>query len=248
MPHNIKLIFASLTFFVLSLIAAQSARADTVFVYTGTGNGTYSSGASGTGLTGGVNSTSPNGQLFREVPLGNSTATLTINGLAANSMTTLTFNLYGIQSLDGNGESGGGGPDAFRLTANGGTLLNATFSNVSSATQTYNGTTNTGNNPAGTGRSNQDSLGYTAFYSGFGDTTYSLSFNAMTNASGSITLIFAGLQTQATGDESFGIDNIMVNGTPAAPSAVPEPTTMLLLGTGLAGVMAKVRKRRKGGN
>jgi thiamine pyrophosphokinase len=29
-------------------------------------------------------------------------------------------------------------------------------------------------------------------------------------------------------------------------SAVPEPTTMLLLGTGLAGVAASVRKRRKG--
>ncbi|HEX8458319.1 MAG TPA: PEP-CTERM sorting domain-containing protein [Pyrinomonadaceae bacterium] len=44
------------------------------------------------------------------------------------------------------------------------------------------------------------------------------------------------------GPESFFIGG--VNGTPAA---VPEPATMILLGTGLAGAAASIRRRRKAG-
>jgi len=48
------------------------------------------------------------------------------------------------------------------------------------------------------------------------------------------------------GDVQTGFAEVVFNGSPVGPGAIPEPATVLLLGTGLAGVAAKVRKRRKG--
>lgn len=43
--------------------------------------------------------------------------------------------------------------------------------------------------------------------------------------------------------EGFGIDNV-VGVSPGGTAAVPEPATMILLGTGLAGIAAKMRRRK----
>jgi hypothetical protein len=45
----------------------------------------------------------------------------------------------------------------------------------------------------------------------------------------------------------FGSDYLFVQGTlpPPPPPVVPEPTSIVLLGSGIVGVIAKVRNRRR---
>jgi len=61
-------------------------------------------------------------------------------------------------------------------------------------------------------------------------------------ASGSFTLAVADLFVE-TGQQA-----ILTAGTTGQQNAIPEPATLLLLGTGLTGIAAKLRKRRKDRN
>jgi hypothetical protein len=72
----------------------------------------------------------------------------------------------------------------------------------------------------------------------FANPTQTFTFNNGTT-SGSFTLTVANLFVQS------GQSANLTAGFTGSQSPIPEPATMFLLGTGLAGVAAKIRKRRK---
>jgi len=72
----------------------------------------------------------------------------------------------------------------------------------------------------------------------FDNTPVVFTFNDGTNT-GSFSLAVADLFVET------GQNAILTAGTTGQQSAIPEPATLLLLGTGLTGIAAKMRKRRK---
>jgi hypothetical protein len=155
---------------------------------------------------------------------GAGTNTLTLLSLPAHNSVMVSFDLYVIESWDGNGQEGGG-IDNWQLKADGNNVLFTNFANYTgNNTQAYpNQVSPYG--PGGafaprTGAFASDHLGYGT--GNFGDATYRFSFT-FSHSADNIVLDFISLQNQAPGDEGWGLDNVVVstNTNSVASSSIP---------------------------
>ena len=180
--------------------------------------------------------TAPDGTKFLGFLTLGGMADLDLAGLDPHTAVNLTFDLYAIRSLDGNGEFCCG-PDGFEVTVDGVTvLLDSTFTTWSGNSQNYP-VAGSAYSSGKTGGS-ADAFGYGVYY-GPAD-IYRFSFD-IPSAASSIKFSFSGNTDQDWDDEGFGIDNVVVSTT-----AVPEPSTyaLMLAGLGLGGLMVRRRSRR----
>lgn len=160
---------------------------------------------------------------------GNDTVTLSLDDLPAHDTITVNYDLILWDSWDG--ENSRWGKDYQGLRADNTQVYEYTFSNFPRINQTNPDLSRQLYGQFGGNRCWPDSL-YNNYNDGF-----TFDHNAA-----NLTLSFYGRHLQGLADESWAIDNIMVSCNTPAP--VPEPATMLLLGTGLAG-LAGGRMRRK---
>lgn len=173
---------------------------------------------------------------------GNESVTLTLGGYSVGDVVTIGFDVYALDSWDGNGTTYG--PDHFTFDMNGNNMLNTTFSNVDGSGQSFPDAFGSGNHPERDGADNYDfSHGGTLPDGYFGNSLYvfggAINGAFTTVATGStMTFTFGASNLQGIGDESWAIDNVNVN----LGSPVPEPCSMVVLAAGILGL---ARRRRK---
>ena len=177
----------------------------------------------------------------------NDTVTLALNALGAHTTVTLAFDLYVIRSWDGNGANGG---ERFIVDASGPSLINTGFANNDAKDQCFPDNC-PASHPTKSGSAEQNTLGYDVSIGG--DAVYHLSFTfAHTDSTLTLHFIGLGLQDQSTGDttfpgltdESWGLDNVTVVDN-SVTTAVPEPATLLLISSAVAGLgIHRLRRRR----
>ncbi len=153
-----------------------------------------------------------------------SAITLTLGSLETHTTLDLEFDLALIDSWDG--LSPPFGPDYFNVTVDGGSVFQENFGSYSgspfvSGSDLYN-------NPQ------------------WEDSAYHISLSGIAHSATTLTISwFAnGAGWQGGMDESFAIDNIVLS-VDNGSTPVPEPATMLLFGTGLAGLIGSRIRRKK---
>jgi hypothetical protein len=143
----------------------------------------------------------------------NDTVRLSVNTLPLHSFVTVSFDLFIIQSWDRDGTCNSVGRDLWSFAIAGvGTLLNTTFANFNGCAQSYPDNFGAGSHPAYTGAAEVNTLGY--FWLGTPrDGVYRLTFTVPHTGS-SIAMDFTGSNLQGVGDESWGLDNVVVEVAP----------------------------------
>ncbi|NTU53538.1 MAG: PEP-CTERM sorting domain-containing protein [Chlorobiaceae bacterium] len=236
MSHFIKTVILG----IVLLLTGVTRNASATVIY----SSDFSSGA---GMEWSVNSTAfKNGEYFLADSVygfGNGTNTLSLTLLPSHNLVTVSFDLYIIQSWDGNGQWGGGA-DNWQLTSDGGNIFYTNFANYGNGnTQAYTNQLPTygsgGTFQPRTGAYGSGHLGYGM--GDWGDTTYRFSFTYAHSAP-TINLAFTSFQNQGASDEGWGLDNVSVSISPDT-SSVPEPSSWLLLASGCFGLLAKAWRK-----
>ena len=242
-PSRLVLIVLALAF----LFAGRSASAQNTTVY----SNNFTAGAGAEWSNNSIDTTPGTASHAADKFLGqfgNQSTTLTLNGLANHTSINVTFDLYMIRTMDGNGPDG---PDPWSLTENGNTLISTNFATADllGQTQSFGGSNGSGGYLTGghyapyTGAAEIKTLGY--LYGGADyDGVWHLSFT-FADSSSALALDFLGQPNQDITDESWGLDNVVVK-TNAAP--VPEASTTvslgLLLALGMVGLVVAGRRRK----
>jgi hypothetical protein len=134
----------------------------------------------------------------------NHTVNLHLDNLPRHTWVTLSFDVFVLQSWDGNHPTVG--PDVWSVGVDHGpTLLRTTFSN-SEPNQAFPDPYPGGDHLARMGAAEVDTLGYQYI----GDSVYHLSFTFQ-HTGHSVAFNFAGSGLEALGNETWGLDNVSVS-------------------------------------